>query len=127
MNGQENTEIVKQMIAAFLQGKLPAGVDMLAKDIDWRPLVNLTESEGGSWAELRHKNEEVALYLKQLLEKLQPEQIETWNFTSQENQVLVEIRNPDTEKLADPIYERDWVMIFTLRDGKIVRLRHYLI
>jgi len=115
------------MFAAFLQGKLPAGLNMLAENVDWRPLINLAESEGVSWAELRHSSEEVAVYLKQLLEKVQPEQIEIWDFTSQRDQVLVEVRKPSTKKSIAGTYECDWVMAFTVRDGKIVRFRHYLV
>lgn len=46
-------------------------------------------------------------------------------FTAQGNRVVVEGRNRGTARTTGRTYEHDWVLIFTLDDGKVVRFRHY--
>jgi hypothetical protein len=125
MGEQENVQAVQQMYAAFGRGDLPAVLEMLAEDVDWQSPVSRTEPEELSWARPRHSREEVAIYFKELLEKVQPEQMETLDFTAQGDRVIVEGRNRGTVKSTGRTYEHDWVMVFTLRKGKIVRFRHY--
>jgi len=39
--------------------------------------------------------------------------------------VVIEGRNRGIARITGRTYEHDWVMIFTLCNGKIVRFRHY--
>jgi len=125
MNEQENLQVVQQMFAAFGQRDLPGVLDTLANDVDWQSPVTRTRPQEVSWAEPRHSHEEVATFFKDLFEKVQPERMETSEFTAQGDRVIVEGTNRGTVRSTGRTYEHDWVMVFTLRNGKIVRLRHY--
>lgn len=122
---QENVPVVQQFFANFGQGNLPAALDTLAEDVDWQSPVTRTEPEEISWAKPRHSREEVAAFFKEMLEKVQPERLETLDFTAQGDRVIVEGRNRGTVKSTGRTYEHDWVMVFTLLKGKIIKLRHY--
>jgi hypothetical protein len=51
--------------------------------------------------------------------------METLEFTAQGDRVVVEGRNRGSVRSTGCTYEHDWVMVFTVRGGKIVRHRHY--
>lgn len=124
-NEQENVQLIKQMFAAFGQGDIPAVLDMVAEDVDWQSPVTRNPSTHISWAKPRYSRDEVATYFKELSDKVKPEQLEILKFTAQDDRVVVEGRNRGTVRSTGCAYEHDWVMVFTLREGKIVRFRHY--
>jgi steroid delta-isomerase-like uncharacterized protein len=125
MNEQENVKVVQKMYAAFGQHDLPAVLNTLADDVEWQSPVTRSITEEISWAKLRHSREEVAIFFKELFEKVQPEQLETLELTVQADRVIVEGKNRGTVRSTGRTYEHDWVMVFTLHQGKIARLRHY--
>jgi len=125
MSEQENVQVVKQMFEAFGKGDIMIVLNMLAEDIDWQSPVRRTEPEEISWAKPRHSREEVAEFFKELAEKVQPEPMEVLEYTAQGDRVIVEGKNRGTVKSTGRTYEHDWVMVFTLRNSKIVRYRHY--
>ena len=122
---QTNVEVVRRMYASFGQRDLPAVLDCLAEDIDWQSPVRRTESKVISWSKLRHGREEVATFFKELLEKVEPEGLEPSTFTAEGDRVIVEGWNRGSVRSTGSPYEHDWVMAFTLREGRIVRMRHY--
>jgi len=125
MSEQENVQVVQQMFAAFGQGDIPTVLGLLAEDVDYQSPATRTEPVEISWAKPRHSREEVAIHFKELVEKVQPEPLQPSEFTAQGDRVIVEGKNRGTVKSTGRTYEHDWVMVFTLRDGKITRFRHY--
>lgn len=125
MNEQENLKVVQQMFAAFDQRDLPGALNTLANDVYWQSPVTRGESKEISWSKPRYNREEVALFFKDLFEKVQPERMETSEFTAQGDRVIVEGKNRGTVRSTGRAYEHDWVMVFTLKEGKIIRLLHY--
>jgi ketosteroid isomerase-like protein len=125
MNEQENVWTLKQHFEAFGRGDLPAALDFVADDVDWQSPVTRTESQNISWAKPCHSREEVSLFFKELYEKVQPEGMEIFDFTAQGDRVIVEGRNRGIVKSTGLSYEHDWVMVFTFKNEKIVRHRHY--
>lgn len=125
MNEQENVRVVQQLFAAFGKGSIPAALDILAEDVDWQSPVTRTRPGKISWAKPRHGRTEVAEFFKELSEKMQIERMETLDFTAQGDRVLVEGKNGGIVRYTGRTYEHDWVMVFTVRGGKIVRHRHY--
>jgi ketosteroid isomerase-like protein len=125
MNEQENVQVVQQMFAGFGQGNLPAILDTLGKDVYWQSPVTRTVSREISWARPRHSREQVATFFKELFEGVQPERLETLHFTAQGDRVIVEGKNRGTVRSTGKNYEHDWVMVFTVVDGKIVKFQHY--
>ena len=125
MNEQENVRVVQQMFDAFGQGDLPGVLNTLSDDVYWQSPVTRIESNEISWSKPRHNREEVAFFFKELFEKVQPERLEPLEFTAQGDRVIVEGKNRGTVRSTGRAYEHDWVMVFTLREGKIIRLLHY--
>jgi len=125
MSEEENVRVVQQMFAAIEQGNIPVALNILAEDVDWQSPVTRTKPRGISWAKPRHGREEVAKFFKELSEKMQIERMEVLEFTAHGDRVVVEGKNRGTVKTTGRTYEHDWVMVFTVRGGKIVRHRHY--
>jgi steroid delta-isomerase-like uncharacterized protein len=125
MKEQENVQVVQKMFEGFGQRDLPAVLDTLAEDAYWQSPVTRAVSKQISWARPRHGREQVATFFKELFEKVQPERLEPLQFTAQDDRVIVEGKNRGTVKSTGKNYEHDWVMVFTLVDGKILKFKHY--
>ena len=125
MNEQENVQVVQKLFAAFGQANIPSALDILAEDVDWQSPVRRSPPSEISWAKPRHGRAEVAKFFRELSEKMQIELMETLEFTAQGDRVVVEGRNRGSVKSTGRTYEHDWVMVFTVRGGKIVTHRHY--
>jgi ketosteroid isomerase-like protein len=125
MKEQENVQVVQQMFAAFGQRNLPAVLDILAEDVYWQSPVTRAVSKEISWARPRHGREQVATFFKELFEAVQPERLETLQFTAQGDRIIVEGKNRGTVRSTGKNYEHDWVMVFTVLDRKIFKLKHY--
>ena len=121
----ENLRVVHQYFAAFGQGNVLMALDNLAEDVDFQSPVSRTPSIEISWAKPRHSQGEVISFFQELLEKIDLEQMEVFEFTAQGDRVAVEGRNRGTVRSTGQTYEHDWVMIFTVRQGEIIRHRHY--
>jgi ketosteroid isomerase-like protein len=122
---QANLKVVQDMFNAFDQGNIQAGLDIYSVNVDFQSPVTRTNPPEITWAKPRHSRGEVAEYFKELFEKVQPERLETIWFTAQDDRVVVEGKNRGTAKSTCRSYEHDWVMVFTVYEGKIVRFRHY--
>ncbi len=46
-------------------------------------------------------------------------------FTASGDRVVVEGSNQGTVMATGERYEHDWVMVFTIQNGKVVRFRHF--
>lgn len=125
MSEKENVKLVQQMFEAFGRHDIPAVLDTLAQDVEWQSPVTRTAPDEISWSKPRHGQEEVAVFFKDLSEKVQPDKLVPLEFTAQADRVVVEGKNRGTVRSNGKAYEHDWVMVFTLRQGKIVRMRHY--
>jgi ketosteroid isomerase-like protein len=125
MNEKENVQVVQQMFAAFDKRDLSGALNTLSDDVYWQSPVTRGGSKEISWSKPRHNRDEVALFFKDLFEKVQPERLEPLEFTAQGDRVVVEGKNRGTVRSTGHSYEHDWVMVFTLREGKIKRLLHY--
>ena len=125
MNEQENVQVVQKLFAAFGQANIPSALGILAENVDWQSPVRRSPPSEISWAKPRHGRVEVAKFFTELSEKMQIELMETLEFTAQGDRVVVEGRNRGSVRSTGRTYEHDWVMVFTVRGGKIVRHRHY--
>ena len=122
---QENLKVVQEMFSAFGEGNIQAGLNIYSESVDFQSPVTRTGPPEITWAKPRHSREEVAEYFNELFRMVQPERLETIWFIAQDDRVVVEGKNRGTVKSTGRSYEHDWVMIFTVRDGEIVRFRHY--
>ena len=98
---------------------------MVTEKVDWQSPVTKNQSEEISWAKPCHNKKEVMQFFQELVNKVQPEKFEIVGFTAQGDNVVVEGSNQGQVRSTGKRYEHDWLMIFTILDGKIVRHRHY--
>jgi hypothetical protein len=125
MSENENVMLIKELFAAFGRGDMQSALSMLSEDVDWQSPVTRTGHQEITWSAPRHGLNEVAMFFQEMGSKTQPEKFEIIGFTAQDDKVVVEGSNKGKIRSTGRSYEHDWVMIFTLRDGKIIRHRHY--
>ena len=125
MGEKENVQVVQKMYAAFNRRDIPAVLDILSDDVEWHSPVTRTAPDEISWSKPRHGREEVATFFMELGEKVEPDKLEPLEFTAQADRVVVEGKNRGTVRSTGKAYEHDWVMVFTVRQGKIARMWHY--
>jgi len=125
MTELKNVQTIKEHFEAFGRGDMQSALSIVAEDVDWQSPVTRTQPKEITWAAPRHNREEVIQFFKELADKVQPEKFEVIGFIAQGDKVVVEGRNQGQIKSTGLSYEHDWVMVFTVRDGKIVRHRHY--
>ena len=122
---QENIKLIREMFAAFDRGDIPFVLDMVDDDADWQSPVIGAVSEQIPWARIRRGKAEVAGFFREINEHMQIEKMEAGAYTAQGDRVVVEGKNRGTIRANGRSYEHDWIMVFTLRQGKIARMRHY--
>jgi ketosteroid isomerase-like protein len=117
--------VVEDFFAALRRGELAAVIELVADDVDWQSPVTRTHPPEIPWSSIRRSKDEVAAFLKQLGQTVKPEGFEVLHTTGQEDRVVVEGKNRGTVHATGRTYDHDWVMLFTVRDKRIVRFRHY--
>lgn len=122
---EENIKVVKRLFEAFGKGDIQGALNTFAENVDFQSPVTCHAHPEMSWAKPRYSRGEVAAFFKELAEKTQVRSMEPREFTAQGDRVIVEGKNTGIVKSTGRSYEHDWVMVFTIRDGKIIKHRHY--
>ena len=124
MTPDGNVKLIQQLFAAFSRGDAHSVLAALTDDIDWQGPVS---QHPGSlpWSGRRRGREQVADYFRQFAAASQFHPMEDVVFTAAGDRVVAEGRNRNTARATGRPYEHEWVMVFTFRDGKIARFRHY--
>jgi len=117
--------VVRELFASLERGDLAGAIELIGEEVDWQSPVTRTHPPEIPWSRIRRTKQEVAEFFKELGQKVRPEGFKLFQITAQDDRVVVEGQNRGTVQGTDRKYEHDWVMIFSVRDGKIVRLRHY--
>ena len=94
----------------------------LTDDVEW---WIAGPSEILPWAGTRRGREQVGRFLVAFPETLEIQAFEPRTFIAQGETVVVLGRELARVKPTGCICETEWVMVFTLRDGKIARFRQY--
>jgi uncharacterized protein len=125
MSEHENVQVIKDLFAAFARGDLQSALAVLAEDVDWQSPATRTFPPEITWAAPRHTREQVIQFFQELNGKVQSEPFDISAIIAEGERVVAEGRNQGRVRATGRMYEHDWVMVFTIRDGKIVRHRHY--
>jgi uncharacterized protein len=121
----DNVAVVRELFAALERGDLPGAIQFVGEEVDWQSPVTRTHPPEIPWSRVRRNKREVTEYFKELGQKVRPEGFKLLQITVQDDRVVVEGQNKGTVHKTGRTYEHDWVMIFSVRDNKIVRFRHY--
>jgi uncharacterized protein len=125
MDEQENIEIVQRFYAAIGQGDMVTAKELLADFVEWQSPVTRTDHVGITWYRPRIGRDEVLGFFKELSQNAIIEPFEDLKFIVQNDRVVVEGRNRGSALATGRFYEHRWVMIFVVRNGKILEQRHY--
>jgi ketosteroid isomerase-like protein len=120
-----NEAVVRRLFDAFGRGDIPAAMELFAEDVVFRSPVTHTRHETLGWARPRRGRREVLQFFSELAGAVAPEPFEVLGMISKGDTVVVEGRNSGTVRSTGTRFTHDWVMVFSLRDGKITRNDHY--
>ncbi len=118
MNEQENVKAVERIYTAFGQGDIQAMLNMLAEDIDWLFPGPADIPFAGRY----RGREQVAQFFKIVGETIEIEQFEPQEFITKGDKVVVLGHEQMRVKSSGRTSETDWVHVFTLRNGKVVKI-----
>jgi hypothetical protein len=121
MNQQQALQVAKDSFAAVGRGDIPGLLTTLTDDVEWVvPGPSIVPMTG------HHRGKEgVSRYYALLKEKLDVLQFEPREFYTQGDTVTVLGFFRGRVKATDRVYESEWALVYTVRDGKIARCREY--
>lgn len=123
MNEQENLQLVKRLhVRGRGQGYMEAVLNELADDVEWwadGPVDILP------WAGTHRGREGVANWFKVLNEAMEYQQFDPREFIAQGDTVVVLYHASGRARSTGRSFESDIIRLYTVRDGKLVRVRSY--
>ena len=123
MTADANIEFVKDLFAAFRRGDFSRVVNAHAEDIVMEAPVSRTSTL--PWAGIRHGRRELVDYFETLAANVNPDAFRDVVFTASGDRVVVEGSNSGTVLATGERYDHDWVMVFTIQNGEVQRVRHF--
>jgi ketosteroid isomerase-like protein len=114
---------MRSEIWSFGRGDIGYVIDAHAEDVVSESPVSRTSTL--PWAGTRTGRRELVEYFETMAAHVRPEAFHAVVFTASGDRVVVEGSNAGTVLATGERYEHDWVMVFTIRDGKVVRFRHF--
>jgi hypothetical protein len=123
MTAAANIEFVKELFAAFGRGDINHVMDAHANDVVMESPVSHTSTL--PWAGVRRSRQEVVEYFETMAAHVRPEAFHDVVFTAAEDRVVVEGSNSGIVVATGERYDHEWVMVFTIRDAKVVLFRHF--
>ena len=120
----DNVTLIEQLYEAFQRGEVDAVLGAMSPDIDWR---SVGDSEDWPGFGERHGLDEVRGYFQAQADELDFTGFEVRDIDhAGDDKVLAEGASSFTFKHGGLPATAEWVHIFTLRDGKVVRFREYM-
>jgi ketosteroid isomerase-like protein len=123
MNEKQNTQVVQDAYAAFGRGDITALLGYMTDDVQWQPVIG-TASHVPFSGERRGTNE-VAEFFRQVAATEDFQQFEPREFVAQGDKVVAIGHYRAVTKPTGRGFESDFVMVFTLRDGKVARFQEF--
>jgi ketosteroid isomerase-like protein len=120
MSTQENVQVVKDGFAAYGRADIPSLLVLLADDIEWQipgaglPLAGTYRGRDG-----------VANFFQKLAAEVDVLDFQPREFVAEGERVLVTGRERIKVKATNRTAELDWIMSFTIRNGKVAIFREY--
>jgi hypothetical protein len=124
MSAAQNTQIVKDAYAAFQRGDIAGVLASLDDGIEWQGVIG---TEGVlPQAGLRKGKAAVGEFFKLVDQTTEFKTFEPREFIAEGDQVAVVGRYAARIKKTGKDIDSGWAMIFTLRNGKVLRFREYV-
>jgi len=119
MTPTNNTSIVQQAYAAFGRGDVPALLALLDENVDWQPVYGAGPHV--VTGARRRGRAEVGTFFQQVGQSLKFSLFEPREFVEQGDKVVALGHYTGTVNPTGRALDADWVMVFTLRNGRIVK------
>ncbi len=120
MSTEESVQLVKNGYAAFGRGDIQSLLELMAEDVEWH-----IPGDGSPLAGTYRGRDGVANFFQKLNADAEILDFQTREFVADGDRVLVvgweRIKVKATNRTADV----DWVMSFTVRNGKVAVFRQY--
>jgi ketosteroid isomerase-like protein len=118
-----NTKVVQDAYAAFGRGDIPTLLGYMTDDIHWRPVIGTAKHVPFSGE--RHGKPSVAEFFKQVSASEDFQQFEPREFVAQGDMVVALGHYRAVSKATGKTFDSDFVMVFTLRGGKVAAFREF--
>jgi uncharacterized protein len=123
MSEAQNTQLVKDAYAAFKRGDIATLLNMVDENVEWQGVIG---TEGVlPQAGVRHGRAAVGDFFKLVAETTDFTAFEPREFVAQGDQVVAVGTYAARMKPSGNAIDSGWVMLFTIRNGKIARFREY--
>jgi len=120
MSTQESLHVVKDGFAAFSRGDVPGLLALMAEDVEW-----IIPGAGLPLAGTYRGPDGVADFFQKLSVEAEILDFQPREFIADGDRVLVVGWERTRVKATNRTLEADWVMSFSVRNGKIVTYREY--
>ena len=121
MSEQDNLKLVQEGYADFGRGDVQSLLGKFAEDIEWVSPGSKNNPLAGTY----NGRARVGEFFKNLSDLTEMSTFEPREFIAQGDKVVVLGRETGRVKATGRTFESDWAMVFTLRNGKIVRFQEY--
>jgi hypothetical protein len=115
-----NTKIVQEMYAAFKAGDIQSLLNRVSEDIDW---MIQGPTEISPLMGTRRGRDQVAEFFRKIDEVEEVQLFEPRDYIAQDDKVAVFGHYKARVKATNRIAESDFVHLFVLQDGKVVKFR----
>jgi ketosteroid isomerase-like protein len=120
MSTQESLQVVKEGYAAFSRGDIPGLLALMAEDVEW-----IIPGTGFPLAGTYRGRDGVANFFQKLAVETEILDFQPREFIADGDRVLVVGWERAKVKATNKTFEHDWVMAFTVRNGKVASYREY--
>jgi ketosteroid isomerase-like protein len=120
MGTQDSVAVVKAGFAAFGRGDLPGLLALMADDVEW-----VSPGTGLPLAGTYRGRDGVADFFQKLSAETEILAFEPREFIGEGDRVIVVGWERVKVKPTDRTIELDWIMSFTVRDGKVAKYQQY--
>jgi uncharacterized protein len=119
----ENTQLIKDAYAAFQRSDIAAILNLCDENVEWQGVIG---TEGVlPQSGLRRGHAQVAEFFKQVAETTDFVSFEPREFVAQGDKVVALGSYSARMKPSGQDYSSDWVMLFTVRNGKVAAFREF--
>jgi len=123
MQEAQNTKLVQDAYASFLKGDVAGVLELIDDSVVWQGTTGA--SPDAPTAGVRRGRAQVAEFFKQVGEHITFSRFEPQSYVAQGDRVVVLGHYVATTSTGGS-FDSDFVMIFTLRDGRIVAFQEFL-
>ncbi|MGH9628494.1 MAG: nuclear transport factor 2 family protein [Bryobacteraceae bacterium] len=119
---EANIEVVRSAFDDFMREDIAALLDKLADDIEWNDPGSPAIPYAGSY----HGRADVANFFARMAETTEVLHFDPQQYLVSGNWVGVFGSWQARARRTGEVFESDWAMLFTVRDGRIIRFQAYV-